>query len=38
MFAETTDIRALDLCRGTEQYKMKMGGEIYHTYNYTIEL
>lgn len=38
MFAETTDIRLLDLCRGIEQYKMKMGGEIYHTYNYIIEL
>lgn len=38
MFAEKTDIRVLDLCRGTEQYKLKMGGKIYHTYNYMIEI
>jgi len=33
-----TDIRNLDLCRGTEEYKMKMGGEIYNTYSYVIRL
>lgn len=38
LFADMTDIRVLDLCRGTEQYKIKMGGKIYHTYNCTIEL
>lgn len=38
LFTDTTDIRFLDLCRGTEQYKLKMGGKIYHTYNYTIAL
>lgn len=37
LFADKTDIRILDLCRGTEQYKIKMGGEIYHTYNYKID-
>lgn len=37
-FSNNTDIRKLDLCRGTEQYKLKMGGEIYHTYNYSISL
>lgn len=37
-FSNNSDIRKLDLCRGTEQYKLKMGGEIYHTYNYSISL
>lgn len=36
--ADNTQIKSLDLCRGTEQYKLKMGGEVYPTYNYTIEL
>lgn len=36
--ADNTQIEFLDLCRGTEQYKLKMGGEVYPTYNYTIEL
>ena len=35
---ENTNIRTLDLCRGTENYKLKMGGEIYKTYNFTIKL
>lgn len=35
---DSTDIRTLDLCRGTEQYKLKMGGEIYNTYNYLIRI
>lgn len=38
LFADMTDIRVLDLCRGTEQYKIKMGGKNYHTYNCIIEL
>lgn len=38
LFADKTDIRILDLCRGTEQYKINMGGKVYHTYNYTIKL
>ena len=38
LFADTTDIRFLDLSRGTEQYKIKMGEDVYHTYNYTIAL
>lgn len=36
--ADNTQIKYLDLCRGTEQYKLRMGGEVYPTYNYTIEL
>lgn len=36
--ANETEIRYLDLCRGTEPYKLKMGGGIYKTYNYLIEL
>lgn len=36
--AKHTDIRKLDLCRGTEQYKLKMGGHIYPTYNFEIKL
>lgn len=36
--SECTDIRKLDLCRGTEQYKLKMGGEIFQTHNYSILL
>lgn len=35
---KNTDIRTLDLCRGTENYKLKMGGEIYKTYSFTIKL
>lgn len=35
---KNTNIRTLDLCRGTENYKLKMGGEIYKTYNFTIKL
>ena len=35
---KNTGIRTLDLCRGTENYKLKMGGEIYKTYNFTIKL
>lgn len=38
LFSDKTEICSLDLCRGTEPYKMKMGGEIYHTYNYKIDL
>lgn len=37
-FENKTTIRALDLCRGTEDYKLKMGGEIYKTYNYLLNL
>lgn len=36
--ANETQIRYLDLCRGTESYKFKMGGQEYYTYNYFIEL
>ena len=37
-FDLNSDINKLDLCRGTELYKLKMGGHIYKTYNYTVEL
>ena len=35
---QNTNITQLDLCRGTEEYKIKMGGIIYPTWNGTIEL
>ena len=33
-----TNVSKLDLCRGTEEYKFKMGGIMYNTYNYEIDL
>lgn len=37
-FTKNTTVRCLDLCRGTEPYKMKMNGGIYNTLNFTIDL
>ena len=28
---ENSDVRIIDLCRGTEKYKIDMGGVVYHT-------
>ena len=36
--ANNTSIKNLDLCRGTEQYKLKMGGKIYPTYKYIVKI
>ena len=33
-----TDIKCLYLCRGTEIYKLRMGGKVYKTYNYLLDL
>ena len=33
-----TIIRYLDLCRGNEKYKFRMGGEVHKTFNYEIKL
>lgn len=32
-----TDIRCLDLCRGTEKYKFDIGGNLYNTYNFSVK-
>lgn len=32
--ASHTDIREIDLSRGTEKYKTDLGGELYYTYSY----
>lgn len=35
---QTSDRPSLDLCRGTEQYKLSLGGELYTTNSFTIKL
>lgn len=32
------DVSILDLCRGTEKYKTDMGGIVYSTLNYVLDL
>lgn len=35
-FISNSTIRSLDLCRGTEKYKLDLGGEIYKTFFYLV--